>query len=310
MISFKYTLSVILLFAFTFVLKIFSLKTGILLEYPDERKNHKKPVPLIGGTVLFLTILALSNLRVYSSSILRDPIFYLVFTIGFIDDLFEIPYCTKLILQIVVATIYTSINLFYLIPDLPLLNKIATAVFFVVILNAFNLIDGVNGLLLGISIVYSLLNLDFTLAFLLFLLIMLNFKEKLFMGDSGAFLLAYLLLNRQNVSHNLINLSIYFGYPLYEITSSFLRRLLLGKNPFKPDKYHLHHIGVEKLGLLSFLVCAYLLALGFSLISTKKFGIVIYILIFSMLFIVQLVHIRRLNKFKSVSERDDSNLEL
>ncbi len=310
MISFKYTLSVILLFAFNYVLKVFSMKTGLLLEYPDERKNHKKPVPLIGGTVLFLTLLTLSNLGLYNSSIIRDPIFYLVFIIGFIDDLFELPYYTKLMLQIAVAVIYTNINLFYLVPELQLINKIVTAVFFVVILNAFNLIDGVNGLLLGISIVYSLLNFDFTFTFLLFLLIILNFNEKLFMGDSGAFLIAYLLLKNQNVSHSLINLSIYFGYPLYEIASSFLRRLLLGKNPFKPDRYHLHHIGVEKLGLLSFLVCAYLLSLGFSLISSKKLGIVIYLVVCSILFIVQIIRIRRLNKFESMSERNNSNLEL
>jgi len=309
-ISFKYTLSVILLFAFNYVLKVFSMKTGLLLEYPDERKNHKKPVPLIGGTVLFLTLLTLSNLGLYNSSIIRDPIFYLVFIIGFIDDLFELPYYTKLMLQIAVAVIYTNINLFYLVPELQLINKIVTAVFFVVILNAFNLIDGVNGLLLGISIVYSLLNFDFTFTFLLFLLIILNFNEKLFMGDSGAFLIAYLLLKNQNVSHSLINLSIYFGYPLYEIASSFLRRLLLGKNPFKPDRYHLHHIGVEKLGLLSFLVCAYLLSLGFSLISSKKLGIVIYLVVCSILFIVQIIRIRRLNKFESMSERNNSNLEL
>ena len=310
MISFKYTISVLLLFAFNYVLKVFSMKTGLLLEYPDERKNHKKPVPLIGGTVLFLTLLTLSNLGLYNSSIIRDPIFYLVFIIGFIDDLFELPYYTKLMLQIAVAVIYTNINLFYLVPELQLINKIVTAVFFVVILNAFNLIDGVNGLLLGISIVYSLLNFDFTFTFLLFLLIILNFNEKLFMGDSGAFLIAYLLLKNQNVSHSLINLSIYFGYPLYEIASSFLRRLLLGKNPFKPDRYHLHHIGVEKLGLLSFLVCAYLLSLGFSLISSKKLGIVIYLVVCSILFIVQIIRIRRLNKFESMSERNNSNLEL
>lgn len=310
MISFKYTISVLLLFAFNYVLKVFSMKTGLLLEYPDERKNHKKPVPLIGGTVLFLTLLTLSNLGLYNSSIIRDPIFYLVFIIGFIDDLFELPYYTKLMLQIAVAVIYTNINLFYLVPELQLINKIVTAVFFVVILNAFNLIDGVNGLLLGISIVYSLLNFDFTFTFLLFLLIILNFNEKLFMGDSGAFLIAYLLLKNQNVSHSLINLSIYFGYPLYEIASSFLRRLLLGKNPFKPDRYHLHHIGVEKLGLITFLTCAYLLTLGFSLLSTKKFGIVIYFFICSVVFIVQVTYIRRLNKFESMPEGDDSNLEL
>lgn len=299
-----------LLLIFTLLLSIISKKTGFLVEHPNDRKNHKKPVPLIGGTILFLTVLTASKVGVYNTAILLDPIFYLIFIIGLVDDLYEIPYYTKLILQIVAGTLFVLTNHTYLFFGNQLIDKLFSIFFFVVILNAFNLVDGINGLLLGISIIYSVANSDFTLSFILFLLLILNLKEYLFMGDSGAFLVAYLIFKRQNISYNFIQFLVYYGYPLYEITSSFMRRLLFGKNPFKADRYHLHHIGVEKFGLTSFLAYAYLLTGGFSFLSTKKLGFVIYLFVCVILFIFQIVNIRRLENFQGMFKRDDSNFKL
>ncbi|PHJ13346.1 glycosyl transferase, partial [Fervidobacterium sp. SC_NGM5_G05] len=88
---------VILVYIFSF----FSNKTSLLLEYPSERKKHNKPVPLIGGVILFLMVLFLSKLGIYENNIIRDVVFYIVFAIGIIDDLFEIPYYLKLLLQFI-----------------------------------------------------------------------------------------------------------------------------------------------------------------------------------------------------------------
>ncbi|MFN6991841.1 MAG: MraY family glycosyltransferase, partial [Fervidobacterium sp.] len=291
-----YTL--IILF-YSIILIIISRGTGILLEYPDDRKNHKKPVPLIGGTVLFVTILSLSNFGMYDKIILKDPIFYLIFLVGFMDDLLEVPYYIKLILQFIPGIIFANTNpivfpnlfhnsIFNILSENEFLWKVLSFLLFIIIVNAFNLIDGVNGLLLGISLIYSVLSLDFKLTGILLILLTLNFNELLFMGDSGAFLIAYLLLKKRVLSSDFIETSVFFGYPLYEIASSFLRRLVFRQNPFKPDRFHLHHIGIEKFGITIFLINAYMLTLGFSLISTQKFGVIFFIITFLVLFSVHI----------------------
>lgn len=295
-----YTL-MILFYSTIFIM--ISRSTGILLEYPDDRKNHKKPVPLIGGTVLFVTILSLSIFGLYDKTILRDPIFYLIFLVGFIDDLLEVPYYIKLILQFIPGILFANTNfivlsnlfhnpLFNVLSENEFLCKALSFLLFIIIVNAFNLIDGVNGLLLGISLIYSILSLDFKLTGILLILIILNFTELLFMGDSGAFLIAYLLLKKRILSSDFIETSVFFGYPLYEIASSFLRRLVFRQNPFKADRFHLHHIGIEKFGFTMFLINAYMLTLGFSLVSSQKFGVILYLITFFVLFSVQVTYIR------------------
>lgn len=291
---------------------VISKKTGVLLEYPNGRKNHKKPVPLIGGIVLFATLLSLSILELYDKRILTDPIFYLIFLVGLIDDLVETPYYAKLMLQSVPGILFARNNIvfFNILPENELLPKILSFLFFIAIVNAFNLIDGINGLLIGISIIYSLFSFDFRLSGILFVLIVLNFNEILFMGDSGSFLLAYLLLGKRISSYDLIELCIFFGYPIYEITSSFLRRLVFGKNPFKADRFHLHHIGVEKFGMVAFLSNAYLLSLGFSLISSQKFGFFLFLFAFIVLFAFQINYIKRsiASSVDKITSTDVANL--
>jgi len=295
---------VILVYIFSF----FSNKTNLLLEYPSERKKHNKPVPLIGGVILFLMVLFLSKLGIYENNIISDVVFYIVFAIGIIDDLLEIPYYLKLLLQFIAGIFYINSHHLYFLGFDNLTTKIVTFLFFIVIVNAFNLIDGVNGLLIGIAIIYSLMTLNFEIALLLLILLFFNFQESLFMGDSGAFLVAYILLNSAGkISVDILKLVVFFGYPIYEISSSFLRRILLGSNPFKPDTYHLHHIGVKKFGHVFFLINAYLLSLGFAILSTKKFGLIIYFIVSAIIFVFQINTIKHFEHSKGVSEGNDSD---
>jgi len=97
-------------------------------------------------------------------------------------------------------------------------------------------------------------------------------------------LIAYLLISDEQVPRELTRALVFFGYPMYEIASSFLRRLLLKKNPFKPDRFHLHHIGTKLFGSTFFLILAYSLVIGFVLLSAKKFGLFVYIAISLLIF--------------------------
>ena len=274
------------------LLRTFSIRTNILLEYPDERKQHNHPVPLLGGLVLFISTIIFSVLGLIENKLTCDICFYLVFIIGILDDLFELRYYVKLIMQILVSILYVQNNVIA-ITDNNTINSIATAVWFVVILNAFNLIDGINGLLIGLSIIYAAFTGNIWLVLPLFVLLFFNMNEKTFMGDSGAFMLAYIFIssNSANIPTRFSALVVFFGYPIYEITSSFLRRILMKKNPFKPDRYHLHYIGSEQFGLSTFLMLTYSLTLGFVLISSQKLDWLIYLGICTVIFIYQLCFI-------------------
>jgi len=305
-LHYGYLLSFVITIFLSLGLVAFTKKTKILLDHPEERKNHLKPVPLVGGIVLFIMTFYLRGLRLSS---IDSYVFIIVFIIGFIDDLIEIQYYIKLSLQFIAGFIFISSYHFTLTGNYPL-DSLFTFVFFVAILNAFNLIDGINGLLIGLSIIYFSFTLNFEVLPVLFGLFVLNITNNLFMGDTGAFLIAYLLITSKSIPMEIDKLVIFFGYPIYEIASSFLRRLVFRKNPFKPDRYHLHHIGTQLFGHTFFLIIAFSLSTGFLLLSSKEFRLFAYIIICLLLFFFQLNIISRFNNFKSTPERDDSNLEL
>jgi len=305
-LKYDYFFNFVITILLSVFLIIFSKKTTILLEHPLGRKDHAKPVPLIGGIVLFLMTLYVNS---YNLNSINNFILYIVFIIGFIDDLIEIPYYVKLILQSLAGVFFVTAYHFIFTRN-TFIDSFLTFFFFIAVLNAFNLIDGINGLLIGISIIYFAFTSNFLLLPILLALFILNITNNLFMGDSGAFLIAYLLISSNKIPLEFDKLVVFFGYPIYEITSSFMRRLIFSKNPFYPDKFHLHHIGTKKFGHTFFLILAFSLTAGFLLLSTKKLGLFIYIIISLLIFIFQINFIRNLNDFESVPERNDGNFEL
>ena len=129
-----------------------------------------------------------------------------------------------------------------------------------ILINGSNFIDGLNGLFMGyfsiILIIILKTNLFYSLGFsieqFLFLtsafifILILNYSNKLFMGDSGAyaisFLIGFSLIKIYNLSYNL---SPYFiilllWYPCFENLFSIIRKIVVKKSPLKPDNKHLH----------------------------------------------------------------------
>ncbi|MCS7184519.1 MAG: undecaprenyl/decaprenyl-phosphate alpha-N-acetylglucosaminyl 1-phosphate transferase [bacterium] len=205
----------IILFAFsitTLIVPLFiklSFKLNIL-DYPDERKIHNKPIPRIGGlailTGFIITFLRHSEPFTSPTSYLPLLLGFMFFILNLIDDVgVKLSSSVRFILQIVFSTLVALMGLrITLIPNMPfeyLIEVIVTIIWIVGITNAFNFLDGVDGLASSLAsvITFSMLFLAWTgeqvdlsvilattcgaaLGFLVF-----NWSPAMvFMGDSGS----------------------------------------------------------------------------------------------------------------------------
>jgi UDP-N-acetylmuramyl pentapeptide phosphotransferase/UDP-N-acetylglucosamine-1-phosphate transferase len=202
--------------------------------------------------------------------------------IGFWDDLKIMSAKRKLVYEIFIITaaviadnlVLTNLNGFLGLYELPLWFGFPFTVFIgVFMINSFNLIDGIDGLSGFISIIaftsfavifwvldykacfgICILMIGIILAYLPF-----NFsnKRKVFMGDSGALFIGFLLFlmtmmvvtSNEPIIQRLIHKSILpiapmtiFLYPMIDTASIYLFRLTLGQSPFDPDRWHTHHL--------------------------------------------------------------------
>ncbi len=277
---------VITFFLLPFVIRI--ARQNKLYDIPDERKTHTDSISSLGGIGIFagllLSLLLVSDFK----SIDSDFQYYLasfiiVFIIGLIDDLFVLKAWKKAFGQFAIAAILTF-KAHLLVPDLHgflgiyQLNAVSSHIlsFFAIILiiNSYNLIDGVDGLaaslgmmscslfgiyfLLNNNIAYALLGFCMSGALLAFLIY--NFHPaRIFMGDSGSTLIG--LVNAVLIMKFVENPApgqaiviaaspaIGFGMlliPLMDVLRVFVMRLYHGRSPFVPDRNHLHHLLVNK----------------------------------------------------------------
>jgi UDP-N-acetylmuramyl pentapeptide phosphotransferase/UDP-N-acetylglucosamine-1-phosphate transferase len=178
----------------------------------------------------------------------------------------------RFLIQIIIILIFVFFSKLSVLPtriefidnifSYPILNYLFTAFCLMVLINGSNFIDGLNGILIGYFLIvmffiYNLSLLDFSdlsnfkelfiLITVLFLIVM-NFFNKLFLGDNGAyslsFLMGVLLINIYNLNQNI---SPYFiilllWYPCFENLFSIIRKFIEKKNPLKPDNNHLHQL--------------------------------------------------------------------
>lgn len=228
------------------------------LDIPFERKAHLFPVALGGGVALFLSL-------TLSSMILGGPYELLVFSslllvMGLIDDLFDLPAVIKLLLQIVISSLWLIYTRLVLLGN-PLIDLLGGVLWLVALTNAFNIIDGIDGLASGIAILTSLglalegesFALLITGASLGFFI--LNYPPaKIFLGDAGAYLLGFLIgslslgfLKEINFP-SVIKLFFMVSFPLIDITWAVLRRWIKGQPAMVGDDKHIHHLLKRKFG--------------------------------------------------------------
>lgn len=256
-----------------------------LFDEPGSRKSHKISVPILGGVAIFSAILISSGLFVkfkeYSELQYVFTASIILFFVGLKDDILIIAPLKKLGGQLIAILIiiilgdlrFTSLHGFLGITHLPYLVSIILSLFvFVVIINGLNLIDGIDGLASGVSILASLvfgfwfyLKGEYGYAIIasavvgslipFFYFNVFGKENKIFMGDTGSLILG-LFLACMAVRFNEMNITVSDNYfihaapsvsfgilivPLFDTMRVFLIRLIRGQSPFKADKNHVHH---------------------------------------------------------------------
>ena len=233
-------------------LEYFSNKIN-LFDYPDKkRKLHKQPVPLIGGIIIainfFFLILFYENFSIYLIKIFYVSLIF--FFIGLVDDKYHISPNKKFIINTLILLIFLGFNQNFLVGNFQFFNIQFNLNFFVsfvfsvfcllIFINAMNLFDGINLQ----SLVYSILIFSFLFQknyqniyflFILFVLISMiyyNYKSKLFLGDSGIYLLssfiAFNIIYMHNIEQNIIADEIFLlmMVPGLDMLRLFLERIL------------------------------------------------------------------------------------
>ncbi len=270
-----------------------------LIDTNDDRKIHKNPTPALGGIGIFAGFI-IAVLMVWPNQFRNTNPDYnlqyiaaaclIIFFVGLKDDLVIISPLKKFIGQLIAAWIivykcHLQINNFHGIfgvNELPnVVSLMITYLAIVLIINSFNLIDGVDGLsgslalvsLIGFSIffyIYGTANLSYSivassLAGAIVAFLIYNFHPaKIFMGDTGSLLLGLLnaillikflalsipnhpevLATTKIKGGPLVGLSFIF-IPLFDTFRVFGMRILNGGSPFTPDRNHIHHILLDK----------------------------------------------------------------
>lgn len=248
-----------------------------ILDSPGLRKIHNKLKPRIGGIPIFLAYaLMLMSTEIFVPKIITLLVgSTLVFFLGLFDDIINIKAFPKLCIQILIAFLTVSSNWgfgmaireIYILDNfsvnLGLLALPVSILWIIAVMNSFNLIDGLDGLAGGISIlvliVLAVSSLYFghpktTLICLMLIGSILGFlrfnfyPSRLFMGDAGSLLLGYniavlsiiTVMNQPKPMSFMIPV-LACGVPLYDTITSIMRRILRKQNIFFADGEHIHH---------------------------------------------------------------------
>lgn len=267
----------VITFAATPIVKSFAQRVGAIDVPKDGRRMHTQPIPRLGGLAIFLgfllSVVLFADISREVQGILLGSV--LVVIVGVIDDIVPLPALIKFFIQILAALIAVYHDVVIDIISNPIfwsmseyvnfgyLSVPITVLWIVAITNSFNLIDGLDGLAAGVSgissitmliiaIVVSDVNVAIIMAALAgscvgFLPYNRN-PAKIFMGDTGALLLGYVLATVSIIGlfkfYAVISFVIPFlvvGLPLFDTAFAFLRRILSGRNPMSPDRGHFHH---------------------------------------------------------------------
>lgn len=269
-----FILSLICSYTLTPLIKRVAESINIGMAYPGERKVHTRPIPQVGGWAIYLTFLLVVLLTLKLKGQLLGILLggSLILILGTIDDLFNLPAKVKLVGQILAALILLFFGVKISFVTNPLGGMIylggwgvlVTVLWVVGITNALNLIDGLDGLAAGISIiaaatffclsylgkpaetilVLSLILMGSSLGFLRY-----NFSPaRVFMGDSGSMFLGFTLSAvavmgafKSAATLALLAPILVLGVPILDTAFAIARRLKSGQPAFQADKEHIHH---------------------------------------------------------------------
>ncbi|PZP52218.1 MAG: undecaprenyl/decaprenyl-phosphate alpha-N-acetylglucosaminyl 1-phosphate transferase, partial [Pseudopedobacter saltans] len=288
-----------------------------LVDRPDQRKRHKKLIPSFGGLAIFSSVAfvtAVFDVEKYFAN--WNFVFagaFLLFVTGLKDDVVAITPKQKFAAQFIAALLVAyfadvrigNLHGFMGIHAIPIWLSVLLSSFGIVfITNAYNLIDGVDGLCGSLSFV-ELMALGcyfaymgdvgfamcaFCLAGAILGFLRFNFYQaRIFMGDTGSlvvgFFIAFLcicMVETEEFHRNGSPLSYYAGkghlalamsiviVPVFDTFRVFATRIIHGGSPFKPDRRHIHHLLLDA-GLNSRQICFSLIAVNITLVVTTIF---------------------------------------
>lgn len=300
------------------ILVICSFTSYIFLKFnwvdkPDGiRKIHKGEISYGGGVAIFLSLLVSSCLffeieYLLSNELIKISLISLaILILGLSDDIKPLPIAIRLILQILISWAVILVTDIYIkdLGDLLGFGNIVLGelgipitIFMVVgMCNAFNMLDGIDGLVAAVAFavftsisILSLINGTdpsmvfipsvILLGFLLFNLGLLGKKRKMFLGDSGSmwlgFITAWSLIVFSQGEKALLSPPIALWMvmlPLIDALSTFLTRMRRGNPIFSGDRTHIHHImldtGMEKWKVIFILLLASILFSSLGVIAT------------------------------------------
>ena len=269
----------------------FNAKIG-MIDYPDARRINTRPVPRGGGVAIFIGVFSVfALLHVFfavdmpghaTGRFLKISLLTFAITaVGYVDDKYSLRPLVKLSGQVAVAALtwwWTDLGFRDLWPNIPAwLDCLATVAWIVGAVNAFNLIDGLDGLAAGLGLVAvvgmagalcfakSVAETSFYFAFAGGLAGFLRYNynpASVFLGDSGSMMIGYLLSVLPLCSHVSNSFMVSIGVPLLAmgvpvfdtflaIVRRSIRKLLPGGSGsvMTADRDHLHHRVLRSMGL-------------------------------------------------------------
>lgn len=273
-----FAVAAVLSYFFTPPVKNFAHKVGAIDVPKDARRMHKKPIPRLGGLAIYggflCSILIFGQLDETMLCVLLGAA--IIVALGIFDDVLALGAKLKFVVQIVAAAIpvcigdlqiglFTNLNPLSDTPfvHLGILAVPVTIIWIVGITNAVNLIDGLDGLAVGVSSIAAITMLAVALltgnmpiaitmaalagACIGFMPYNLN-PAKIFMGDTGSTFLGYMLATVSIMGlfkfYAVISFAVpflIFGLPIFDTANAIIRRVAAGRSPMSPDRGHVHH---------------------------------------------------------------------
>ena len=261
-----------------------------IFDKPDKHlKKHKSNVPLLGGAITIINLIIFLILSVFFESPFENfifskkeytSIFLLIvgfFLLGIYDDKYKLNPDKKFIISIIFSILALALNKNLIIENFNLsfynktiiLNNFSfffTLFCIIILINALNFYDGINGQsLIFFILVFSYLSLQsplqmfyIILIFVCTFILFLNLQNKTFLGDGGVYLLGSILTTLLIYEYNsfktiefadeIFLLLILPGLDLLRLT---IMRIIDGKNAFYGDRNHIHHLLIRKFSLVS-----------------------------------------------------------
>lgn len=272
-------------------------------DEPDKKlKLHKKKIPILGGVIFFLNFFSFSSYQIiflneflfieinlYKTREIISILFLILsfFLLGIYDDKYNLSPVKKIFLSFILIVISLSLNQTLKISEVSLsfynykiflehFSLIFTVFCFLILINSLNFYDGINGqscIFFIIIFSYLLVKSDFhnfylAIIFIISVILILNLKNKIFLGDGGIFILSVIasvsIIYEYNYLGNILFADeIFFllllpGFDLVRLT---LIRIINGKNALLGDRNHIHHLINNRLSIFNTNIILTLLAI-------------------------------------------------